>query len=161
MHTFRLVPSKHGNALGGINQVPTSTSEATKLAIATLRNLQRDLHAATVRVQWSQPKSPSAKSAPVAVVIGLMQTDACMLRSLLWDEQAKQKLQQAGWRLSIHLSPEELKCKQALWAHFGKQLRSWVDAGKRLIYSKQHQAVTVQGEAVALQLPSMAAGPCS
>ena len=87
-----------------------------------------------------------------AVVFSMLKADAHELKTHLWAEGTRQKLELLGWRMGTHLPAPEYQNKQALWVKHGQQMRAWVDAGKSLIYCNSHSSVSVAGDKVVLQL---------
>jgi myosin heavy subunit len=137
-------------------QMPTEIQAGINLAQAILKKVGGDLRPTDVKLQWAK-HGATDNSKPVAVIISMLPIDARILKAKLWDKEVEEKLQQAGWRVNTHLPLAEYKSKQALWALFEKQLTPAVRAGKRLLYTKCHQAVQIDGEQEVMQLPQVVA----
>jgi hypothetical protein len=89
-----------------------------------------------------------------SIVVGFTPTDASVLKQTLWEPSTQKLLKDRGWRITRLLPEAEFANKCALWRAHGPQLRQWVDAGKRLIYSRHHCSVSAEGDAaVTLSLP--------
>jgi len=141
---FRLTPCK-----GSTQVLPDNKAGAIKTIQAVLADMTDQgvtLRAADARVQSND------KHKSVAVVFSMLKADAHELKTLLWAEGTRQKLELLGWRMGTHLSAVEYQSKQALWVKHGQQMRAWVDAGKCLIYCNSHSSVSVVGDKAALQL---------
>ena len=141
---FRLTPCKGStqglpdNKAGAIKTIQAVLAEMTDQGVA--------LRAADARVQSND------KNKPMAVVFSMLKADAHELKTLLWAEGTRQKLELLGWRMGTHLPAVEYQSKQALWVKHGQQMRAWADAGKCLIYCNSHTSVSVAGDKAALQL---------
>jgi hypothetical protein len=137
-------PSDHLQAMQAVQQL------LQELSLEFVKPAELYLH----RPKPAAASSSQTKPAPSGLVVGFMPTDAYTLKSKLWDLEVQRKVSQLGWRITRVLPAQEFGNKQALWKKHGACMRAWVTQGKRLLYSKQHRAVTAEGvEGAPLSLP--------
>jgi hypothetical protein len=161
---FRVTPHR---PMQGTSTTPTKPispilHEATTETLSVVHVVDPSIKPTDVRLQWTK-RGAADKSKPQAMIVSLNPIDARLFSTKLRDKLVEKELQRAGWRVNIHLPLAQYQSKQALWAHFEKQLTPAVRAGKRLIYTNDYQAVQIEGEVKVMKLPQKgaAAGPSS